>query len=145
MSRRSAARPIDDRETSGAIDFDAALEAYLDGGDAEDLLCAAAMVLGSTIPLDPERAEAIAELTGTRCELLDDRIGLTRGSLLALGSCSGATSLALLIDLRFGMHRGERFDAAPEEYLRWIAEGNHDLSEDVRFSARCWLDRRAAA
>jgi len=48
----------------------------------------------------------------------------------------------LLTYLRFGMHRGERFDAAPEDYLRWIAEGNHDLSEDVRFSARYWLDRR---
>ena len=46
--------------------------------------------------------------------------------------------------LRFGMHRGERFDAVPEDYLRWIVEGNHDLSEDVRFSARYWLGQRAA-
>ena len=52
---------------------------------------------------------------------------------------------ALLTYFRFGMHRGERFDAAPEDYLRWIAEGNHDLSEDVRFSARYWLGRRPAA
>ena len=50
----------------------------------------------------------------------------------------------LMTDLRFGMHRGERFDAVPEDYLRWIAEGNHDLSEDVRFSARYWLGQKAA-
>ena len=49
---------------------------------------------------------------------------------------------ALLTYLRFGMHRGERFDAAPGDYLLWLAEGAHDLSEDVRFSARYWLDRR---
>ena len=29
---------------------------------------------------------------------------------------------ALLTYFRFGMHRGERFDAAPEDYLRWIGE-----------------------
>ena len=51
---------------------------------------------------------------------------------------------ALLTYLRFGMHRGERFDAAPEDYLRWMAEGNHDLSEDVSFSARYWLTQRRA-
>ena len=51
---------------------------------------------------------------------------------------------ALLTYLRFGMHRGERFDAVPEDYLLWIWEGNHDLSEDVRFSARHWLGRRSA-
>ena len=44
------------RETQGAIDFDAALEAYLEGGDPEDLLRAAGMVIGSTIPLDAEPA-----------------------------------------------------------------------------------------
>jgi hypothetical protein len=71
MSRRSAARRAPDRETAGAIDFDAALEAYIDGGDPEDLLRAASVVIGSTIPLDPERTEAIAELTGTCWELED--------------------------------------------------------------------------
>jgi exodeoxyribonuclease X len=50
---------------------------------------------------------------------------------------------ALMTYLRFGMHRGERYDAAPEDYLLWLAEGNHDLSEDVRFSARHWLARRS--
>lgn len=66
----ATARHID-RETSGAIDFDAALEAYLDGGDPEELLRAAGVVIGSTVPLDPEHAEAIAELTGCACELVD--------------------------------------------------------------------------
>ena len=57
MSRRSAARRAPDRETAGAIDFDAALEAYLTIGDGEDLLRAASMVVGSNVPLDPERSE----------------------------------------------------------------------------------------
>jgi hypothetical protein len=70
MTRR-AARRMDDRETAGAIDFDAALGAYLYDGDPEDLLRAAGLVIGSTIPLDPEHAEAIAKLTGTTCELAD--------------------------------------------------------------------------
>lgn len=70
-ARRRAAGRIVDRETSGAIDFDAALEAYLDGGDPEDLLRAAGMVIGSTIPLDREHALVLAELTGTTCDLAD--------------------------------------------------------------------------
>jgi hypothetical protein len=56
---------------AGAIDFDAALEAYTFGGDAEALLRAAGNVLGSSIPLDPEHAEAIAELTGCTWMLED--------------------------------------------------------------------------
>jgi hypothetical protein len=71
MSRRTTARRIDDREAAGAIDFDAALEAYLYDGDPEDLLRAAGLVIGSTIPLEPEHAEAIAKLTGTTLELVD--------------------------------------------------------------------------
>ncbi len=68
---RSAARRRDDRELDGPINFDAALEAYLDGGDPQDLLRAAARMVGSTIPLDPERAETIANLTGTTDDLED--------------------------------------------------------------------------
>jgi exodeoxyribonuclease X len=30
---------------------------------------------------------------------------------------------ALLTVFPFGKHRGERFDAVPEDYLRWIVEG----------------------
>jgi hypothetical protein len=71
MTRRFAARRSLDREQGGCIDFDAALEAYIFGGDAEELLRAAGNVLGSTIPLDPEHAEAIAALTGCHRELLD--------------------------------------------------------------------------
>jgi hypothetical protein len=41
---RRTARRIDDREAAGAIDFDAALEAYLYDGDPEDLLRAAGLV-----------------------------------------------------------------------------------------------------
>ena len=69
MTRRARARSVDDRETAGAIDFDAALEAYLYDGDPEELLRAAGLVVGSTLPLEPERAEAIAKLTGTTASL----------------------------------------------------------------------------
>jgi hypothetical protein len=48
-----------------------ALQDYLAGGAVEDLLRAASSVLVSTIPLDPEHAEAIAELTGCACMLED--------------------------------------------------------------------------
>jgi exodeoxyribonuclease X len=51
---------------------------------------------------------------------------------------------ALLSVFRFGKHRGERFDAVPEDYLRWIVEGQNELREGVKASARYWLDRRAS-
>lgn len=70
MSRTARARRID-RAASGCIDFDVALADYIDGGDPEELLRAAGLVLGSAIPLDLEHAEAIAELTGCGCELTD--------------------------------------------------------------------------
>ena len=70
MTRRTATRRVD-RETSGAIELDAALEAYLNGGDPEDSLRAAGLVIGSTVPLDPELALVIAALTGCSCELAD--------------------------------------------------------------------------
>jgi hypothetical protein len=38
--------------------------------------------------------------------------------------------------LRFGKHRGERFDAVPIDYLKWIVEGPNELSGDVRWLAR---------
>jgi exodeoxyribonuclease X len=49
---------------------------------------------------------------------------------------------ALLSVVRFGKHRGERFDAVPEDYLRWLVEGQNELSDDVKASARYWLERR---
>ena len=52
--------------------IDAALEAYLNGGDAEELLRAAALVLGSNIPLDEKLAETLADLTTAICEDYDD-------------------------------------------------------------------------
>jgi hypothetical protein len=71
MTRRTSARGVIDREVAGCIDFDCALQDYLERGEAEDLLCAAALVLGCRIPLGPKHAKAIAELTGTDCELVD--------------------------------------------------------------------------
>ena len=59
-----------ERETQGAIDFDAALEGYACGYmGPEDLLRAAGLVMGATIPLDPGHAAAIAELTGSIVKL----------------------------------------------------------------------------
>jgi exodeoxyribonuclease X len=49
----------------------------------------------------------------------------------------------LLTVFGFGMHRGQRFDQAPRDYLEWIADGQNDLREDVKFSARYWLARTA--
>jgi hypothetical protein len=71
MARSTARARHISREEAGCIDFDAALETYLCGGDPEDLLRAAVLVLGSAVPLAPERAEAVAELTGCACEILD--------------------------------------------------------------------------
>ena len=48
---------------------------------------------------------------------------------------------ALLTVIGFGKHRGQRFDAAPRDYLEWIADGQNDLREDVKFSARYWLQQ----
>ena len=38
---------------------------------------------------------------------------------------------------------GERFDAVPEDYLRWIVEGRNELREEVKASARYWMKRRS--
>jgi hypothetical protein len=90
MTHRSACI---DREIIGATDFDAALEAYMDGGDAEaeELLRTAGNVLGSTIPMDAECAEAIGELTGGTDVLGDYDDALPRRvSLVRLMALPGA-------------------------------------------------------
>jgi hypothetical protein len=56
-------RTVRARETSGAIDFDAALEAYLNGGSYEELLRAAGKVIDYSLPFAPEHADAISTLT----------------------------------------------------------------------------------
>jgi hypothetical protein len=59
-----------ERETQGAIDFDAALEGYAcSWDDPEVLLRAAGLVLGSSILLDDDHARAIARLTGAIVKL----------------------------------------------------------------------------
>ena len=52
---------------------------------------------------------------------------------------------ALLTVFGFGKHHGQRFDQAPRDYLEWIADGQNDLREDVKFSARYWLGRSAVS
>lgn len=49
---------------------------------------------------------------------------------------------ALLTKLRFGKHRGTPFAEAPLDYLEWIT--GQDMDEDVKFTAKYWLKRRAA-
>jgi hypothetical protein len=56
---RQAARA---RETSGAVDFDAALEAYLDGRGHEALLRAAGKVIDCDMPFSAEHADTISKL-----------------------------------------------------------------------------------
>ncbi|HEY1246083.1 MAG TPA: hypothetical protein VGF29_14750 [Hyphomicrobiaceae bacterium] len=60
------------RETQGAIDFDAALEGYASGYmEPEELLRAAGLVRDSSLPIDEEHARAIARLTGAIVKLAD--------------------------------------------------------------------------
>lgn len=51
------------RETSGAIDFDTALEAYLSGAGHEQLLRAAGKLIDCDLPFAPEHADTISNLT----------------------------------------------------------------------------------
>jgi hypothetical protein len=44
-------------------DFDAALEAYLNGGSHEELLQAAGKIIDCDLPFAPERADRISKLT----------------------------------------------------------------------------------
>jgi hypothetical protein len=53
----------DVRETAGCIDFDAALEAYLEGSDPERLLRAAGRIIDCKLPIDPKHADTISRLT----------------------------------------------------------------------------------
>ena len=70
MKRKSArARQTDERELSGAIDFDAALEAYLEGSDPEELLQAAGKVIDCHLPLAPEHAAHVSALTAEPIEI----------------------------------------------------------------------------
>ncbi|HWE21117.1 MAG TPA: hypothetical protein VG758_28790 [Hyphomicrobiaceae bacterium] len=60
------------REEANCIEFDAELDAYMEGGHVVALLRAAHDVAGSAIEMDPKRAFAIAKLTGACDELLVD-------------------------------------------------------------------------
>ena len=63
MSRRTAASRVDDRDASGAIHFDAALEDYINGDDPEALLQAAGKVIHCNLPIAAEHADRISALT----------------------------------------------------------------------------------
>jgi hypothetical protein len=70
MARDALARRLS-REEADCIDFDDAIEAYLDGGDPLEMLQASLRVLGSALPLDEEKAKVMAALTGCTTVLVD--------------------------------------------------------------------------
>jgi hypothetical protein len=72
MARRTASAQRTTPEEAACIDFNAALDAYAEGGDAKRLLSAACMVVGNLTEIDPKRAFAVAGLTGVCCDLLVD-------------------------------------------------------------------------
>lgn len=90
-----------------------------------------------------------------------DPFGVPRGRIVAhraLGDCyvTGCILLALLQRAKFadmlkwteepalksvmtfGKHKGQRYDAAPRDYLEWIVNKS-DMDEDTKFSAKYWL------
>jgi hypothetical protein len=70
MSRRTAqVRYIDEREETGAVAFDAALEAYLEDGYPEHLLRAAGMAIDCDLPIGRRHADTIFNLTGEAIEI----------------------------------------------------------------------------
>ena len=96
--------------------------------------------LGLIDPLGIDRATLVAH------RALSDAI-VTAAILVELLKHAGWNKLlqwseepALLTILGFGKHRGQRFDAVPRDYLRWIAEAPNSLRDDVRSSARYWLN-----
>jgi exodeoxyribonuclease X len=95
--------------------------------------------LGLINPLGIDRASlvphrALSDATVTAAILVEL---LKHASWEQLVQWSGEP--VLLTVLGFGKHRGERFDAVPKDYLRWIAEAPNSLREEVRSSARYWL------
>ena len=65
MTRRTAQARYISREEAVCIAFDAALEAYLDGGDPERLLQVAGMVIDCDLPMHQELADIVCGMTGT--------------------------------------------------------------------------------
>ena len=82
--------------------------------------------------LNPHRALADAIVTSAIFERL-----IKQASWSELVQWSSEPPLLTVFG--FGKHRGQRFDQAPRDYLEWIADGQNDLREDVKFSARYWL------
>jgi exodeoxyribonuclease X len=98
--------------------------------------------LGLINPLGIDRATLVPHRT------LSDAI-VTAAILIELLKHAGWNELlqwseepALLTILAFGKYRGQRFNAVPKDYLRWIAEAPNSLRDDVRSSARYWLSAR---
>lgn len=50
---------------------------------------------------------------------------------------------AMMVKIRFGKHRGRRWDEVPTDYLQWVA-GQRDMDADTRACARHHLNLRGA-
>jgi exodeoxyribonuclease X len=44
----------------------------------------------------------------------------------------------------FGKHKGLRFSELPWDYLDWVTSKS-EMGEDIKFSARCELQRRRSS
>ena len=74
MGRSARAPYLDERQVSGAVDFDAAFDAYMSTGGtraAEALLQAAGIVIDCRLPLGATLAEQVSRLMGESIEIED--------------------------------------------------------------------------
>jgi hypothetical protein len=89
--------------------------------------------------MPPHRALPDAVVTGHLLAALAMRA--TLDEMLAWSS-----EPALLPRIGFGKHRGERWDALPDDYLEWMVNPKkNDLDEEVRWNARREIVRRYVA
>ena len=56
-----------------------------------------------------------------------------------------STEPPLHTTLNFGKHKGQRYDAAPSEYLDWLANKADQIRPDVKWSATYWLNQKTKA
>jgi len=93
--------------------------------------------------LAAHRALYDAAVTGL---VLDDLLGELRRSAPEVVTVADLLAFArrpvLLKTIRFGKHRGQRFEDLPRSYLRWLAETDA-WGEDLAHTVRTLLERRS--
>lgn len=92
------------------------------------------------LPCDPERASpphrALPDAYVTAhlfCRLLEHK---TPDEMVTISKYP-----ALIKIMNFGKHKGMTFEEAPIDYLEWLRDKS-DMGEDVKFSARYWIQKR---